>query len=256
MGNNQELVLSINELLFLASEAGAPEFFGVGDPFFYMSVEQIRSTFENAAAYLDKKGYVEMDFEGNIRISEEVLALIRPCAFCSAYLTIENGSSKEREIYYFAEDILVKLWKCEDGWHLKRANREEELTNLCNRYDSDVYNIMTPKMKVSSKQLKKLKKAVINQEDEEQKQILESLESDEMRTVLLDIVSEEAEITSVIRSDFVSETVCSLLYINTEHGAILVSESDEKWTDDWYLEQASQERMKSELERMLVGISA
>ena len=254
MGNNQELILTINELLFLALEAGADEFFGIGDPFLYMSVEQIRTALENPGASLDKKGYGDMDFDGKFRMEENVLSLIQPCAFCDAYLTVENGSGKERVVYYFAEDVLMKLWKCKDGWHLKPADREEEITKLSNEFAFDVYNIVTPQMKVSSKYLKKLKKAVVNKEDEVLTRLLDQLESDESKTILMDIVSENIETASFILSDFTADTVCAILYLNTEHGAILVTETEDKYSDEWWLHPASNVRMKDEITQLLVRI--
>ena len=255
MGNNQELVLSINELLFLASEAGADEFFGVGDPFLFMSVEQIRTTLENAGALLDEKGYGDMDFDGKFQMKNDVLSLIRPCAFCDAYLTVENGSSNERVVYYFAEDIFMKLWKCKDGWHLKPADKEEELANLCNEFTSDVYNMVTAQRKVSSKYLKKLKKAVANKEEEEQSKLLAQLENDEMKTIVLDMVSENTETSSLILSDFTADVVRAILHLNTEHGAILVTETEDTYSDEWWLLPASSDRMKSEIEMLLGRIS-
>ena len=76
-----------------------------------------------------------------------------------------------------------------------------------------------------------------------------------MKTIVLDMVSENTETSSLILSDFTADVVRAILHLNTEHGAILVTETEDTYSDEWWLLPAASDRMKSEIEMLLGRIS-
>lgn len=78
--------MSARELLFAGAQLGANRFFGIPDPFYGMTEEQILSEIPKLQSSLEKRGLAQMGFDDSFALTEEAKALVAPCARCRRYL--------------------------------------------------------------------------------------------------------------------------------------------------------------------------
>ena len=105
-----EIFVSAQELMYLAAELGASEFFGLSDPFMGMTHEEIRSVIEEARLSLDQKGYAQMDFSGEFKIGDVAAALMKTCALCGGYISMDRLCYRESSrllVYLLDGDVAV-----------------------------------------------------------------------------------------------------------------------------------------------------
>lgn len=89
----EEMTLSTKEFLLAAANLGAKNFFGISDPFYGMTVEEIQSECQNLQCSLEKKGYATVDFEGSFELTPEAASLISSCIKCRSYLLVQLGEA-------------------------------------------------------------------------------------------------------------------------------------------------------------------
>lgn len=106
-----KLELNPKELVYLASILGATEFFGLKDPFYGMSRNEIAAAISMAQQQLSERGIMEMDFTGSISVTEKAKSIVYDCAFCNAYVLGEYQKEKTTEqfIVYFKESNMILL---------------------------------------------------------------------------------------------------------------------------------------------------
>ena len=83
-----ELTLTARELLFAGAQMGAKTFFGLPDPFYGMTLEEIHREIGNMQGSLEKKGYAEVGFDDSFALKPEVAAMVEVCAKCQRYLLV------------------------------------------------------------------------------------------------------------------------------------------------------------------------
>ena len=106
-----KIIVTPQELMYLAVKVGADEFFGIADPFMGMTFEEMRASLEDAKLSLDKKGYVQMNFDGDIQVDGEVEKLVKICAFCNGCISVDRFRDGERAqlLVYIANNDFVVL---------------------------------------------------------------------------------------------------------------------------------------------------
>lgn len=105
-----EITLSTKECLFAAAMLGASKFFGLPDPFYGMTVDEIRRESSELQLSLEKKGYAEVGFDDTFALKPEAAGLVGVCANCQSYLLVQLLAPEEKErqlLIYAGETGLV-----------------------------------------------------------------------------------------------------------------------------------------------------
>ena len=106
----EEMTLSTKECLLAAARLGASKFFGLPDPFYGMTVDEIRRESGELQLSLEKKGYAEVGFDDTFALKPEAASLVGTCANCQSYLMVQllAPGEKERQLLIYAgEEGLV-----------------------------------------------------------------------------------------------------------------------------------------------------
>lgn len=107
-----ELTLTARELLFAGAQLGAKKFFGLPDPFYGMTADEIRREIGQLQQSLEKKGYAEMGFDDAFRLTVEAAAMVEVCAKCQNYLLVRltpPGGTSWQLLFYAGEAGLVQM---------------------------------------------------------------------------------------------------------------------------------------------------
>ena len=107
-----EMTLSAKELLVLAAEMDAEHFYGVRDPFWGMTSEEIRAEYPKHMDALEKKGYLSMGFDDNIVIDDAVKKMVQICSNAVKYISVNAisfGAKQPSAVLYFGADECVRL---------------------------------------------------------------------------------------------------------------------------------------------------
>ena len=128
----RQIEMSAKELLILAAHLGAENLLGVRDPF--ESLERADLTAEIPQILIDaeKKGLVELNFEGTFSVAPETAILLKPCAFCTKYISVEysrNGQLQEGRNLYVGER-LVLLEQSGDHVLIRETKPEQAVEDL------------------------------------------------------------------------------------------------------------------------------
>ena len=84
-----EMTISARELLFAGAQLGAKMFFGLPDPFYGMTQEEIRREIGQMQVSLERKGYAQLGFDDAFTLTPEAAALVEVCAKCQRYLLVQ-----------------------------------------------------------------------------------------------------------------------------------------------------------------------
>lgn len=106
------LVLKTKELLLLSSQIGASNFYGIADPFFGMTKDEVWGEIPQLQQKLEDRGLVSFGFDGTVEIRKDVQEAISTCALCEKYITVDaivKGSVFPRTVLYRRGDHAVEL---------------------------------------------------------------------------------------------------------------------------------------------------
>lgn len=128
----RQIEMSAKELLILAAHLGAENLLGVRDPF--ESLERADLTAEIPQILIDaeKKGLVELNFEGTFSVAPETANLLKPSAFCTKYISVEysrNGQLQKGRNLYVGEH-LVLLEQSGDHVLIRETKPEQAVEDL------------------------------------------------------------------------------------------------------------------------------
>lgn len=85
----EKLVLEAKELLFLSARLGASNFYGVPDPFFGMTRDEVVGGIAQIQLQLEEKQIVSLGFDGTVDIDHNAAEIISTCALCDKYISVE-----------------------------------------------------------------------------------------------------------------------------------------------------------------------
>ena len=99
----EKLYISITELVVLAGLVSKKYFYGISDPFFGMTPDEILVASESAKTLLDKKGLISYNFDGTVEITDNGKEIIDRTLEANAYLFFDgliDGEQQDRVLYY------------------------------------------------------------------------------------------------------------------------------------------------------------
>lgn len=99
----KEWKLSAKALLVLASSLQAQHFYGMRDPFFGMTAQEIRAEQDTLLADLEQTGCVTLGFDGSVSVAPELGQLVQICTDCQVYATVDAicaGQIQPRRLLY------------------------------------------------------------------------------------------------------------------------------------------------------------
>lgn len=85
----KQLIMTPRELIYLAAQTQAQQFFGLADPFWSMTREELRAAIPEIQSSLVHRGLADMDFNGIFLPRSDVMDLITCCAECSRHLAVD-----------------------------------------------------------------------------------------------------------------------------------------------------------------------
>lgn len=123
-----EITMSAKELLYAGAQLGADRFYGIPDPFYPMTQQQLLGEIPRLQSALEKRGLASMGFDGSFTLKEEVRALVGPCAGCRTYLLLDQKSAAgARQMLFYTDGSAVVEVTCSGEDVTLRAVEEEAL---------------------------------------------------------------------------------------------------------------------------------
>lgn len=122
--------MSAKELLFASAQLGTDRFYGLPDPFYGMTQEQVYSEIPKLQSGLESRGLARQGFDGSFALTEEVKTLIAPCAQCQQYLlfrSILSGGGKQMILVYSDDTAVVEV-ECQEKDVALRALKSFDAT--------------------------------------------------------------------------------------------------------------------------------
>lgn len=134
----EEMTLSTKECMLAAARLGARNFFGIPDPFFGMTADEVRQEAATLQLSLEKRGYAEAGFDDAFVLKPDVDALIRLCTGCNSYLLAQMLIPGEKE------HCLV-LYAGESGYACARVRGDTVV--LSRMEEADMAGILLPEIR-------------------------------------------------------------------------------------------------------------
>ena len=116
-----KIILSAREILYLSALAGASELMGIPDGFYGMDDLEIKQEILKLQTELEKKGWVQTDFNGNFEVDSGIMQAINTCAFCAKYISVETVGAKSagvKALFYYLDDKTVKIEETDSRYEL------------------------------------------------------------------------------------------------------------------------------------------
>lgn len=222
-----ELTLTAQELLFAGAQLGAKTFFGLPDPFYGMTLEEIRQEIGQMQVSLEKKGYAEMGFDDAFTLKPEVSAMVEACAKCLCYLLVRltpPGKKAWQLLIYAGEAGLVEVDA--KGEELK-LNWIDQKT-VSNKILAEIRPVADNGSEVSTVVVKQAELAQAQSlAIDEPGKALELLESQgcpsETATLLVQGFRHEAGRYVFCKSDFQTRTLDEMILLQSEGGAVCLT---------------------------------
>lgn len=254
----QEIQLTPKELVYVASILGAKEFFGIPDPFFGMDRGEIAACVNTIQSDLNKKGVLDMDFSGAVRVCEPVADLVKKCAFCDAYalgaFQVESGI--ESLVVYFKNQEVIFLTLRDSTLCVHSADIKEVISKISSILGRETLGSSVTSSKAKSsftyQTIEKLRKLAIagNDTAAKKKMVAEGID-EAIGKVFLGSFHADAKLYTLVVTNFVADQVDLLLCIDY-HGSLVCVEKDRNSnTDEWIAEEVSGKEFVRYMEDLL-----
>lgn len=225
---NIPIQLTGKEILYAASKAGAERFIGIEDTFLLMTAEELYREIPLIQNSLVQKGYADLDFNGIFSIHDSLKELMRNCAFCDKYLSVEKKmplNITSYKSYYVKEDQIVRIGKNAEGYEIIKVTKAE----LSQEINSDFSWNDTPEAKNGEAYLDQLLL-----EDLKEKNFSSNLQErlekagckSEMIKLLRDGIKGSAEVFQLSAMDLRSEKDASVSGIYGQAGILELYETE------------------------------
>ncbi len=106
----RQIEMSAKELVVLAAHLGAENLLGVRDPFESLERADLAAEIPQILNDAEKKGLAELNFDGSLRVDPETADLLKLCAFCRKYISVEysrNGRLQGGRNLYAGERLAL-----------------------------------------------------------------------------------------------------------------------------------------------------
>lgn len=224
-----KIELNSREMLYLSALAGATEFIGIGDGFYGMDELEIKQEILRIQSDLEGKGYAQADFDGNFNPKTEVMEVIRACALCERYISVDKISSTSnsaRLLFYFYDNRIVKVKAISDIFELTAVNPWDINSYILEHINwiGQGEKFAGPKVLIPQSLLVEIKGLIENDFSAEigRKQLYEAGCNDVQAQIIYSGLSGLSNYYSVIIVDFNSEEndVMSIMVINSMSGSL------------------------------------
>ncbi len=116
-----KIELNAREILYLSALAGATEFIGIPDGFYGMDELEIQQEILKIQSELEGRGYAQADFDGNFNPNAEIMQVIRICALCEKYISVDKiseANNPTKLLFYFYDNSIIKVKAISDIFEL------------------------------------------------------------------------------------------------------------------------------------------
>ena len=247
-----EVTMSAKELLLAGAYVGAKTFYGLEDPFYGMTPEQIRGEIPGLRASLAKRKLAEERFDGGFALGAEVKALVAPCAKCQRYLLVRSSTPEGGEtmmVFYIGEGALVEVLP--EAGELKLRLLEDGQA-VVGRVMEKVASAQIPQAEGSAALLRQQELAEIQRQAVEdapgaKASLLDLGCSGEMAETLVSGFRHEATTHVLIRADLEKRTMDEAMAVEMEDGTVWITLSDpeeEAWEVEYHPEGLDPQRLE------------
>lgn len=221
------LLLTDKELLVLAVMLGANNLYGMKDPFRGMNQREIWAEIPTVQLELEKKGYISLGFDNDIKIVPEVQDLLSICIHCDKYLifdSIVDGKLQDKNVLFFLHNVKCVLMKQNaSNWELQDSELSEFITELQNKILINCEDFSGTDEKVLITQ-SDLERAAQQSDDRQALEMLHNLGcSPAMTKVLLAGFRRNCTYYSLRMFDLTMRSVQTLNCLLSEHGGLQIT---------------------------------
>lgn len=225
-----EMTLSTKEFLFAAANLGAKNFFGISDPFYGMTAEEIRSECEKIQLSLEKKGYAEVGFEGDFALKSEAVSLITTCIKCRSYLLVqlgEAGKSTRQFLAYAGESGLVGADVQGQEVSLRRMDKESVVPSVLEKIQPPASGSgETCSAVVKQADLAQVQSLAVDEPERAVGQFLDKGCPRELAAVLVQGFRKEAGRYLLFHTDVCERSLTEMMVIQSTAGAVCMTLED------------------------------
>lgn len=133
----ENLVLDSKEIMYLCALLGANEVYGIDDGFAFVSKDKLSQAVSETADSLMRKGYLEMDFDGNNTVQSDTSDIIKIIAHSQNHLILHSicgGLRKNPCIFYRSGDGIVKSEFKNNTFEVAKITAEGMKLEICSRF--------------------------------------------------------------------------------------------------------------------------
>ncbi len=242
----REIQLSPKELIYIASVLGAKEFFGVPDPFFGMARNEIISSIDIIQTNLVSRGHMDMDFNGEITVQEDVAEIVKKCAFCDTYIlgAFQRDSETTQLVIYCKEQDTFVMTFLNDMLTIQCVTSSEVVNMISSILGEDVCQLPPPSEKsvsyFSSKQIETARILALSGKDSiAEKEMQANGISTAIANVFLKSFQSFTKLYAVVATDFRRDSVDTLLCLNYQGTLVTINKDRTSSGSMWIAEQVS-----------------
>lgn len=244
-----EICLSPQELLVLASSVGAGNFYGIKDPFCGMARHEIEAAIPSIQLELEQKGYAELGFDSSFHIKPDVMSMVSVCAICEKYIMVDvisAGNRVPKEVLYFSNEHCVKLTQDENSVKISSVCPEAFINDLiadvfqCNPHEAgDETSIV-----ISKSVLDHAKERSV----EDAKQVLQSAGcSPAVASAIAEGLNQLCTTVSLVAVDLRGHSLDATICIVSQDALLSMKLDDFGAQDNWCVSQQTHEELRHEL---------
>lgn len=226
----EEMTLSTKEFLLAAASLGAKNFFGISDPFYGMTAEEIQSECQNLQCSLEKKGYATVDFEGSFELMPEAASLISSCIKCRSYLLVqlgEVGKVTHQFLAYASESGLVGADVQGQDISLRRMDKESVVPSVLEKIQPPASGSgERSRAVVKQADLAQVQSLAVDEPEKAVEQLLDKGCPRELASVLVQGFRKEAGRYLLFRTDVCARALTEMVVIQSAAGAVCMTLED------------------------------
>jgi hypothetical protein len=225
--------LNVKELLLLCSQQGSSMVNGIDDVYGRMSNDKKNAEMELAWFSLEKKGYIESDFDGNSVVDEKLLHLINTCTQARQLILVsikERKSDCSKLNYYILNDHMVEIKIQAEECSMRAVLKPEMLENIKSFLPTIQEITGFEGGQISQKRLRAIKAMVQQGQRVAAKKYLLQDVSEEAADLILNVFKQNGSIYSIVAVNHAANenTVQSLQYITGKNGCMKLVSKMEK----------------------------
>lgn len=219
----ENIILTSKEFLFLCAGMGVTEVYGIVDGYKDVNLSDISTEIRLVQQSLEKKGYIESDFDGNSSVRSEVIAFVASCATCQKLIAFDyqlKSGEKTNRVYYFTSDVVVKSDRHNDEYHLSYISKDIISNEI--KKDVKLKEIALPqkfnKVHIPQRELDKIKEMVLADDRKTAIIAMKKYFDTNFTNVILDGFEKKENFYAIVAVDFTSDedNIKNIMFINSD----------------------------------------